>query len=336
MVSHFVMTISLVSTRLFALLLQQSQIVLFYHPKNCNILFHMATNKKKQMKQLFTFLFTSVSLFTLSQKKQSLLWEVSGNGLSKPSYIFGTFHIMCKDDFKLSDTLKQKIKATEQFYGELDMDDPNMQTAMIPFMQLKDKTLKELMGEADFEKANTAFTKIAGMPLTALNNFKPMMAMSMLMIKSTACNVQNQVQPETALMNIAKETNSPVLGLETVADQMAALDMQPLEEQVRDMKKVILNFDSAKQVFAEMTKVYLKNDVDALYSFVKTYTNNSNSKEFEQAILNKRNKSWISPIQNAMTLKPTFFAVGAGHLGGKEGVLNLLRKQGYTLTPIAY
>lgn len=288
------------------------------------------------MKQLFTFFLSSLALLGGAQTKQSLLWEVKGSNLTKPSYIFGTFHLMCKDDFKLSDVLKSKIKDTEQFYGELDMDDPNMQSSMMPLLQLKDKTLKDLLGEADFDKVNAAFTKIAGMSLTALNNFKPMMAMSMIMMRSSSCNMQNQVQPETVLMNIAKETNSTILGLETVADQMAALDIQPLEEQVNDMKKSILNFDSAKLVFSEMTKTYLQNDVEALYSFVKKYTANSGGSAFEEAILIKRNKSWIKIMESAMLSKPTFFAVGAGHLGGPEGVLNLLRKQGYSLTPIVY
>jgi len=69
-------------------------------------------------------------------KSNTLLWEISGNGLQQPSYLFGTIHMICKEDFHISEIVKQKFNSSKQVYLELDMDDPQLQVTMMQQMQL--------------------------------------------------------------------------------------------------------------------------------------------------------------------------------------------------------
>lgn len=277
----------------------------------------------------FTFRGTS---FGQEPPKNSLLWMISGKDLSRPSYVFGTFHMMCKSDFAITDPLKEKLNATEQFYGELDMDDPGLQISMMNKMRLKDKTLKDLMSEADYTTLSENFQRVTGMQLQLFNQFMPFMSLSLLTLNSIECS--DKIQPEGEFVKLAQQQKLPILGLETIDDQIEAINSQPLDSQLHSLKKMVLAYDSVKQSMNKMIAVYKENNVDKLYDFISANSNGDD--RFETEMLAKRNKRWIPIIEKAMHEKPSFFAVGAGHLGGNEGVLELLRKQGYTLTPVLY
>ena len=286
------------------------------------------------MKRISVFL---LSIFFISvgsaqtSTKGSLLWEISGNGITNPSYLFGTFHLMCKDQFSVSETLASKIISTDQFVGELDMDDPTMQTTLMQKIILKDKTIESLMDTGSFRKFNDAFKKITGISATMLNHYKPFYHLSLITLKTIPCN--NFMQPETELMQIAKKNHKEVLGLETVNEQMEAIDAQPLDSQIISLQKMVLNFDSTKNMMQEMIEVYKKNDAELLYDYV--HKQGSDGMD-EEVLLVNRNKNWIPTIKKLMQKNSNFIAVGGAHLGGKTGVLALLRAEGYTVKPVKY
>ena len=291
----------------------------------------------KRIVSLFFLVFLAISQLFAQEPASSLLWEISGNGLKAPSYLFGTSHIMCKEDFTITSILKSSLLSTKQFYGELKMDDPAMQMQMMKEMMLKGKTLESLMTPDDYKKVNIAFQKITGTPITMFNQFKPFMSLSVLYLAMATCS--EKVQPETEFMNIAKEAKLPILGLETVADQMKAIDKLPLDSQVYELKKMVLNFDSLKAEMQGMTDVYKSRNIDSIYNFIITSGSGSGSglgQDMEKDLIITRNNNWLPLIKEAITANPTFFAVGAGHLGGKTGVVNLLRTQGYKVTPVKF
>lgn len=286
------------------------------------------------MKQISLFLITILCYSfgnTQSSTKGSLLWEISGMGISQPSYIFGTFHIMCKGQFTISPILESKINSTNQFVGELDMDDPTIQATLMQKITMKDQTIESLMDSSSFRKFNEAFKKITGIPATQLNHYKPFFHLSLLTLKTIPC--LNFVQPETELMQIAKKNGKEVLGLETVNEQMDAIDAQPLDSQIISLQKMVLNFDSTKNMMNEMIEVYKKDDAELLYKYVQDQGADGVN---EKVLLINRNKNWIPKLKKIMQEKPSFIAVGGGHLGGKTGVLALLRAEGYTVKPVKY
>jgi len=261
----------------------------------------------------------------------SLLWEITGKNFKKPSYLFGTFHLLCESDFSVTPILKEKISNSEQFFGEIDLSKDNWQQEAMMLMILKGTTLEQLMDTADYSKAKIKFKEITGMELSLLNNFKPFMGMSLLALGTLDC--PSKIQPETEFLKIAQQTHIPTLGLETIADQMASIDEQPIKEQIKSFKENLFNYDSVKQCMQQMLLLYKKNNIDSLYAYINA---NGGSDDFETALLTNRNKRWMPVILKAIENKNCFFAVGAGHLAGNNGIINLLKKEGYTVRPIKY
>jgi uncharacterized protein YbaP (TraB family) len=261
----------------------------------------------------------------------SLLWEISGNGLTQPSYLFGTFHIVCKKDFTITSQLQEKLLSTRQLYGELDMDAPGQEMQLALKMVMKDSSLPQLVSDTDYRKMSDSFQKITGMPLTMFNNFLPFVPMSLAVINMVPCS--DKVQPETEFMKIAKEHNMEVLGLETIQEQVDVINSQPRDSMVSQFRSMLLNYDSSRQSMQHLVDVYNQRNIDSIYAYMKS---EDMSQDFETELLVKRNRKWVPLIVQAMQQKPSFFAVGAGHLGGPEGVVSLLRKQHYLLRPVNY
>jgi uncharacterized protein YbaP (TraB family) len=286
----------------------------------------------KRVLMLFLLLLYTCSFsFAQSSPKSSLLWEISGKGLQQPSYIFGTFHMMCKEDFIISDIMLSKLTGTAQFFGEVDLDDPAMQAKLVAKLMMTDKTWQSLLSADDYQKMSSKFQSVTGMPMAMFNKFKPFMGLSLLMINTFDC--AEKVQPETEMVKIAKENHLPIRGLETVEEQMDVIDKEPIDSQMKELKQSVLNFDSIKIGLSQMLTVYKTRNIDSLNAFIKKTGINE---DFSVELLDHRNKKWIPLIEKAITEKATFFAVGAGHLGGSEGVLSLLRKQGYRVIPVTY
>lgn len=278
-------------------------------------------------KKLFTILL--LLLFIRAEAQSSLLWEISGKNGKQPSYLFGSFHLMCKADFNHSTKLAAKVRQSEQFYAELDLTQPGMQAALMQGLTLKGTSLSELMGSPDYEKARTAFKQVTGMDLQLFNQFKPFMSLNLLALYAIPC--ADKIQPETLLFQVAREQNIPVAGLETLADQIAAIDAQPIESQLKTLTTSLQNYDSVKLVMKQLLQVYKLNNSDSLYQFMQQ---NSNDDHFEKELIEKRNQRWIPIMDQAIRNKATFFVVGAGHLGGSSGLITLLRKMGYSLKPL--
>lgn len=281
-------------------------------------------------KILLILLLFMVKISFSQEAGQSLLWKISRKGMEQPSYVFGSFHLMCKDQFQITNSMKEALVSCKKFYSELDMDNPQMQKKLMELIQLKDgKTIENYMEPKDFEVFDQQYKAITGMSILAFKQYKPFLGMSFLILKATSCN--NTVQPETALMQLAQQNHLDILGIETPDEQMAIINKEPIDSQLATMRKMVNNFDSCKQLMQEMTELYLKKDVESLYQYMKQTGVNEN---FETSMLINRNNKWIPKMTKAIKESPSFFAVGAGHLGGKTGILALLRKKGYQVEPI--
>jgi len=284
-------------------------------------------------KALLLFLVSLTGFFHSwsQQPANSLLWKISGNGLQQDSYLFGSFHILCKDDLKISDTLKSKIANAKVFYSEIKLDEEGMEAKMALKMRMQNTTLEALIGKSDYAMVNERFQQITNLPLQMLDHFKPFMAISLLTINTLSCKEKSS--PETEFAKIAKENKVPNLGLETIDEQIAVIDKWSLDSQIHALTESVLHFDSSKRALKEMIAIYKQRNVDSLYQYMKE---KGTSDDFELDMLITRNHNWVPIIEMAIKQQPAFFVVGAGHLGGPDGVLNLLRKRGYRLTPVNY
>ncbi|WP_040280142.1 TraB/GumN family protein [Psychroserpens damuponensis] len=282
------------------------------------------------MKNIICTLALTLSSFILLQAQElekSLLWEISGNGLTESSYIYGTIHMTC--DATLSEGITKALDETSLLVLELDMDDPKMQMSMMKGMYMKDgKTIKDLVSEEDYLTISKLVKDQMGIPLDAMGNIKPFFISAMFYPKLLDCPVQSY---EEALMKVAHEQQEEVLGLETVEEQMSVFDEIPYEDQAIDLLRSAKNNladDTAS--FKELMALYNDKNIEGMITMMETDKNLSTSKHSDKILYN-RNKNWINKITDHAKKQPTFFGVGAAHLAGNNGVIKLLRKAGYTV-----
>ena len=135
--------------------------------------------------------------FTRQKNNNTLLWKVSGNGLKHPSFLFGTFHLLCKEDIHFSDQLKDAVKESNEIYMELDMDDPSTLMSGMLYMNMKDgKKLSDLYTPEEYKKIQTYFADSIGTPLMLFQRAKPYFLVALLYPKMMNCDSPAGVEEE--------------------------------------------------------------------------------------------------------------------------------------------
>ncbi len=268
--------------------------------------------------------------------EKTVLWEVSGKGLPAPSYLFGTIHAVCAQDLSITENIKSRLGASRQLYLELDLDDPNMLGGMQGLMSMqgllfmKDgTTLESLLSEADYQLVEGYFSDSLGLPLGLMKNIKPFFLTSMMLPAVMDCQPASW---ETSLTELAKAKGTEVKGLETVEEQLAFFDKISYKDQAAMLVDGLRNAGKSKEEFRSLLQLYQQGDIEALQKIVTAQS--SGLGKYDQLLVTERNNRWVPLIEKAAREKPTFFAFGAGHLGGPEGMVRLLRKAGYTVTPV--
>jgi uncharacterized protein len=265
----------------------------------------------------------------------TLLWKISGNGLEKPSYLFGTIHLLCADDAHLSDNMKKVIGEADDIYFEVDMDNLMDMFGAVSKMKMKgDTTLRDLLSETDYEKVKKYFEEKGTMlPFAMLEKYKPILAASMLQSGSLPCD--NTAVMEQVIMQEAKEQDKNIKGLETMAFQAGILDSIPYKMQAEQLLQYINEATNGKEngdtELAQMWKAYNEQDLQKLEEL--TIKSDIGINNYTDLLLYRRNNNWVKKLKGLLPGKTLLIAVGAGHLPGDQGVISLLRKAGYTLTP---
>ncbi len=279
---------------------------------------------------VFLFLQATVSRAQTNQK-ESLLWEITGNGLQQPSYLFGTIHIICKEDFLMSDTIRNKFNRADEIYLEMDMDDPSMQSKMMQLMKLpQGETLEQLFG-ADYPVADSFFKAKTGFPIRMFNQYKPMMLQSLLYQTILPCGLPESY--EMYFVNMAKTKGKSVNGLETLESQIAVFDSIPDQEEIKWLLEWVRQYDKQLADFNRMLQLYTHQELNQMFDFIRSSPEMAG---YEEVLLNKRNRNWIPVMEQVMHNKSAFFAVGAGHLPGPSGVIALLRNKGFRVEPVQF
>ncbi|WP_130733550.1 TraB/GumN family protein [Flavobacterium sp. J27] len=272
-----------------------------------------------------------VSYIANAQKlENTLLWKISGNGIEKPSYLYGTMHAVCETN--IDEAVLSAFDKTSQLYLEIDMDDPSLQATMMSKIMMKDGvTISSLVTEEESKQIDQFLKDNIGFSLKMMDNFKPFTLSSMYLPKLLDCPM---IAVDAELMKISKEQNEEVYGLETIEDQFNVFDKIPYKVQVEELVKASKNnLASDKEEMVKMLAIYKSENIEEMLTLSKD-SNNKMFSEYTDDLLNKRNKNWIPIIEKVVKLKPTFFAVGAAHLAGEEGVIKLLRKKGYKVEAV--
>ena len=267
---------------------------------------------------------------TTSKDDNTLLWEISGKGLKQPSYMFGTFHILCKDDIKFSTNLQTALKESSEVYFEMDLDDPANTLGGMFFMNMKNKTLKDLYTPDELGKVSKFFKDSLKMDISFFSKMKPMMLEALLYPRMMPCKTPSGVEME--LMTIAKKEKKEIKGFETIEFQSSVFDSIPYEVQAKALLKDIDSTEKYKVYFNKMVSIYKNQETGKLAQLMADTTFSGG--ENDDVLLKNRNENWVKQLKNILKERNIFMGVGAAHLFGKDGLIVLLKKEGYTVRAI--
>ncbi|MBR6320646.1 MAG: TraB/GumN family protein [Prevotella sp.] len=277
-----------------------------------------------------------------------LLYKISGNDLEKPSYIIGTHHLANVGFVEKINGVKEALTETEQVYGELKWDamaNPDSLKAMQERMMLPEgQTLKTILTPEQYKRLDAFMTAKMGAGMSnpmveaQMGKLTPMALVTQFQVLLFLMNHMGEFDPSSTFDQYfqaqAQKNNLPCGGLETMSFQAQVLyGSTPMERQVEQLMCLIDNEQFNVQMLEEMTKAFYAQDLDALKKAmdVKLGTSCDSTPEEEAALIDNRNADWLTKMPAIMKQAPTFFAVGAGHLPGEKGVLQLLRNAGYTV-----
>lgn len=275
-----------------------------------------------------------------------LLYKISGNGLEKPSYIVGTYHLAPGNFADSIPGLKDAFASCKQIYGELDMQDAlsdeNRDKLEKAQLLPEGTTLSSLLTKEQMDRVNTLMRETIGADMT-----NPMLAAQFDKMTPTALSTTLTVfafikkSPNFNPMNLldshlqllAQKQGMVIKGLETVDFQVEVLYGGSLEKQVEELMCVVDNFDDVVEMAEFVTAAYFSQDLDQLLDVTNEESEGpcASSPESNDNLIYNRNANWVKAMPDIMQQAPTFFAVGAAHLCGDRGVLRLLEQAGYKI-----
>ncbi|WBV59106.1 TraB/GumN family protein [Chryseobacterium camelliae] len=288
---------------------------------------------KNLVKLGFAALMTIASINVTAQNKNedrenSILWEVTGNGLSKPSYITGTCHIMCSKDFEIKPKVFKALEKSESFVMEINYMDPTEMTALQKMFQTNKKISDQLTPQ-EAKELDQILTEY-GTNLKNMDTSSSQALYALISMKAVPCPQTEIKSYEIELMQAALKQKKNINGLEKVEDQLISIN------KAYDLKEVIKQLKMGKEyesLLQRMVNAFKKEDVESVYNLFKN-DKFMNDKQ-EKAMLTDRNKNWAEKMPEMMKKESSLFAVGGAHLMGENGIIKLLRSKGYTVKPIS-
>jgi hypothetical protein len=286
-------------------------------------------------------------VMTAMSMQAQLLYKISGNGLTKPSYIIGTYHLAPVSFADSIPGLTEALAASEQVYGELDMTDlmsaENMQKMQAGMMLPEGTKLSTLLTEEEMTRLNVVLKELMGVDMT-----NPMVAQQLDGLSPQALQTQLSIliymkkhdgfNPQATFdgyfQQVAQQQGKGVGGLETPEFQVQTLFKGTTLERQKQLLMCLVDNKEYTELMAErLVKAIFSQDLVGVKAVMDEKEQNQcdSTPEEEDQLIYNRNANWVKLMPQIMKDKPTFFAVGAGHLPGDKGVLQLLQNAGYTI-----
>lgn len=300
----------------------------------------MAFTRQSTRLALFLLILNVVSIHKIwaqnaPKKYGSLLWEITGNGLKKPSYLFGTMHISNKMVFHLSDSFYAAIKSVDVVAIELD---PEEWQRELPRTNVQNKTNRHYNSfyYTDYLKYNSFSYSGFINELQATMRYEPELNNNLLYrTENRMENFQEDTYLDLYIYQTGKKLGKKTTGVETFFESQKMMVEGYIDAAIEERKKK----DSERNrnnhryydIGSKMQDAYRRGDLDMLDSLNKL---SESAPSFTEKFLFQRNISQATAMDSIMHNSSLFVGVGAAHLPGERGVIELLRKKGYQLRPI--
>jgi len=285
----------------------------------------------KKILSIFAFLFPAATIVTAqNDANRSLLWRIESKNTQKVSYLFGTIHLICPSDFIWTNGMQESFNECDKVCFEMNLADPMvMLQAAASMIDNSGKQLKDYFNPDQYKQLEKYFNDKQGMDLATMQQLKPYALQDFLVADFSGCT--NPISYEDSLMKMAQNSSKKIMGLEEVSEQIAVLESEPIDSVIQDIMETINAAPTVDTEYMSLVNAYKSQNLPLLYQLI------ASSNELGSQLgrfLGDRNKKWISRMQSKMEGNSVFFAVGAGHLWGNDGVISLLRKQGYNVEPV--
>lgn len=266
----------------------------------------------------------------IRKDEKSLLWRISGKELKQPSWLFGTIHLISSDDYIWTEQMKYALDQSNKVCFELDLDDPNMLAEIAGGMAgTSNPSVRDELNAIDYARLKRYFKDSLHVDLAAVEGLGST-ALSTLLLGSLL-NCDDAISYEQKILDQALTAKKEIIGLEKVSEQLSVLDSITADSGGKELLALIDSLPLYRAQYAKMISYYRNQDLQSLCEWIK---NSDLPMEPMDVLLDTRNKKWISRMKPLLAQSSVFFAVGAAHLCGPNGVIALLRAAGYTVTEL--
>jgi uncharacterized protein YbaP (TraB family) len=286
------------------------------------------------MKRSIVGLLTLLPLWAHAQDRpNALLWCISGNGTAAKSFVYGTVH--SKDDraFAYVDAVESHMRSVSTVAGELDLDNAKINsTAVMSMMMMPDgKTLEDLYSKKEWKEVETRLKADLGIMAGMVMRMKPFFVMATM--SESAMREDRPKMLDDHLLSHAKANGHRTFGLESVAEQMRAMDVLTVKEQAAMLLEHVRN-KGYEDLLEGLMEAYAQQDLAALMA-IMAEGGGGIPQQMEKSLLDDRNKIMAHRMDSVMRAdNDAMFLVGAAHLPGEMGVLQLLRGRGFVVEPV--
>jgi len=280
------------------------------------------------IKLVFVFLFAFLSFNLIGQ---SLCWEITGNKLKQPSYLYGTMHVADKKVFNLSEASKKALESTAVFAMEIDPEKINFLSLLSDIMGDGKHSLKNELKPEDYNLLDSVLKAKTGFPLTLFDKLQPILIQTLITTSPDDIKDSSGLFLDMFLYSEAKNKGKKTTGVETIDEQLKALNALDYQDQITMLLKDLKEPSNADKEFENMVKHYIKGELDSLLLM------SDEAKmpvQFNKILVIDRNIRMAERITKMIEKESHFIAIGALHLPGEQGVINLLRQKGLTVTPL--
>ena len=285
----------------------------------------------------------AVLMLALASQAQ-LLWKVTGNGLGRASYIMGTYHFAPASMIEKIPGMEQAFEGCDVVVGEINKEEMMSQDTQMKMgmamMAPPDSTLDKLFSPEDYAIVEKVFDKYfgtMGVKLSQMNMLKPS-AISVQMQAMQAVkyfpNFNENELIDMAVQTRAYEMGRPSIGLETIDEQTAVLFNSPLTEQAEDLLDACKKDDYFMVQSSALVEAYMAQDLAKIEAIMTDPEMGGDDADAMDNLIYDRNRNWVEKLVKMMPERAALVCVGAGHLPGDQGLLQLLRNRGYTVEPV--
>jgi uncharacterized protein YbaP (TraB family) len=277
---------------------------------------------------LFTFLISNSQAQEMLKLENSILWKIEHPELKEPSYLLGTLHLLCEEDFVISEKIYTVLDNIDALVLEVNMSDPEELKSLQASMASSKKISEELT-ESQFKELDELVQKVLKSPLMSYNDYGLSMLQFYMMYAMLPCDLTQIKSFEPELMKVAAKKQTPIFGLESSSAQLEFIKKAYTTDYLFEQ---LMLFDSYKIDFNSAIKAYKHEDITAAVNLItKDKYLNENAVKYMQV---ERNKNWVEIMPQMMKERSNLFSIGCAHLTNESGIINLLRQKGYIITPV--